>query len=121
MARNLDTETPLKRLRTSTSTINAKQFGEICDRVWSDRASLLKGSGHLSGEATLVRAVFWRLCNAGIKTKGSVDTDGSAPALLAYQLVVAQMLRTGSRPVFDSAPILNALLDRYQNEAFEAR
>lgn len=98
------------------STINAKQFGEICDGVWSDRASLLSGSDRLSGEATLVRAVFWRLCKAGIKTGGRAETDSSTPELLAYQSVVMQMLRTSSRPVFDSAPILGALLDRYQNE-----
>ena len=107
----------LHTLKTSTSTINAEQFGEICDRVWNDRASLLIGSGKLSGEATLVRAVFWRLCNAGIKTKGCADTDGSVPALRAYQSVVTQMLKTSSRPPFDSAPILDALIDRYQNEA----
>jgi hypothetical protein len=101
------------------STINAKQFGEICDRVWSDRASLLSGSGKLGGEATLVRAVFWRLCKAGIKTKGCADTDSSTPALLAYQLVVGRMLKTSARPPFDSAPILNALIDRYQNEGGE--
>src|ERR1051326_4579513 len=105
------------KLKTSTSTINATQFGEICDRVWSDRASLLRGSGKLSGEATLVRAVFWRLCNAGIHSKGCAETDGSIPALLAYQSVINQMLKTSSRPAFDSAAILKALIDRYQTEA----
>jgi hypothetical protein len=106
--------------KTSASTINAEQFGEICDRVWSDRASLLTGSGQLSGEATLVRAVFWRLCKVGIKARGCADTDGSTPALLAYQSVVTQMLRTSSQPVFDSAPILDALIHRYRNEAGKA-
>jgi hypothetical protein len=104
-------------LKTSTSTINAQEFGEICDRVWNDRVSLLSGSGILSGEATLVRAVFWRLCKVGLKTKGCGDNDWSAPPLLAYQSVVAQMLKTSSRPPFDSAPILGALIDRYQSEA----
>jgi hypothetical protein len=109
----------LYTLKTSPSSINATQFGEICDRVWNDRAALLRGSGKLSVEATLARAVFWRLCKAGINVKGCVDTDGSTPPLLAYQSVIAQMLRTSSRPPFDSAPILNALIDRYQNEAVE--
>jgi len=104
-------------LKTSNSTINAQQFGEICDRVWSDRASLLRGSGKLSGEATLVRAVFWRLCKAGIQTRGCADTDRSTPALLAYQLVVTQMLKSSARPPFDSASILDSLIARYQNEA----
>lgn len=100
----------------TTSTITAKQFDDICDRVWSDRASLLRGSGKLSGEATLVRAVFWRLCKAGIMTRGCADLNGSTTALLAYQSIVAQMLRTSSRPAFDSGPTLNALIERYQNE-----
>ena len=102
-------------LKPSTN-INAKQFGEICDRVWSDRASLLRGSGKLSGEATLVRAVFWRLCKAGIQTRGCANNDGSTPALLAYQSIIEQMLKTSSRPPFDSARILDALIDRYQIE-----
>ena len=102
------------------STINARQFEEICDRVWTDRASVLRGSGELSGEATLMRAVFWRLCKAGIKTKGCADNNGSTPPLVAYQLVVGQMLKASSRPAFDGTSILDALINRYQNEAAEA-
>jgi hypothetical protein len=101
-------------------TINAKQFEDICDLVWRDRASVLGGREELSGEATLLRAIFWRLCKAGIKTRGCADTDASTPALLAYQSVVVKMLKTSSRPAFDGAPILKALIDRYQNEAREA-
>jgi hypothetical protein len=102
------------------TTINAKQFGELCDRVWSDRAAVLRGSGQLSGEATLVRAVFWRLCNAGIKSKGCADHNGSTSEILAYQLVVSRMLKLHGRPAFDSAPILRGLVERYQNEAVTA-
>jgi hypothetical protein len=98
------------------TTIDAKQFEEICDGVWRDRAAVLKGSGELSGEATLVRAVFWRLCKAGITTKGCAYHDGSTPALVAYQLVVGRMLNRSARPAFDSAPILKELIERYQNE-----
>src|SRR6476660_2414201 len=101
------------------NTINSEQFEKICYFVWKERASILRGRGSLSGEATLVRAVFWRLCNAGIKTKGCAETDSSIPALLAYQSVVNQMLKTSSRPSFDSAPILDALINRYQTEAGE--
>ena len=88
--------------------------------MWIDRASLLRGKHKLSGEATLVRAVFWRLCKTGIKTKGCVDTDGSTPALLAYQLIVAQMLKQARALPFNGPPILDALIDRYRNEAVEA-
>jgi hypothetical protein len=102
--------------RTVVTTIDAKQFEEICERVWRDRATVLKGSGELNGDATLMRAVFWRLCKAGINAKGCVYTDGSTAPLLAYQLVVARMVNRSGRPAFDSAPILNELVERYQNE-----
>jgi len=98
------------------TTINSEEFGEICNSVWRDRASVLRGSGRLSGEATLLRAVFWRLCKAGIKTKGCADNDGSTPAILAYQLMVGRMLEVNGRPAFDCAPILKVLVEHYQNE-----
>lgn len=98
------------------STINSDQFGEICNAVWRDRAAVLRGCGSLSGEATLVRAVFWRLCKAGVKTKGCSENDGSKPTILAYQLLVGRMLEAGGRPAFDSEPILKELVERYTNE-----
>src|SRR5436189_2601294 len=98
------------------TTINSEQFGEICEAVWRDRATVLSGRGSLSGEATLVRAVFWRLCKAGLKTKGCAENDNSRPENLAYQQVVGRMLAVNGRPAFDSAPILKELLDRYQVE-----
>jgi hypothetical protein len=60
--------------------------------------------------------VFWRLCKAGIKTKGCAESDNSTPAILAYQLVVGRMLELNGRPAFDSAPILNGLLERYTQQ-----
>jgi len=98
------------------STINSEQFGDICNRVWSDRAAVLRGRGALSGEATLMPAVFWRLCKAGIRTKGCAENDGSQPAILAYQLVLGRMLEVSGRPAFDCAPVLKELVERYQNE-----
>jgi hypothetical protein len=98
------------------TTINSEQFGNICNGVWRDRDVVLRGRGSLSGEATLVRAVFWRLCKAGLKTKGCAENDSSKPEILAYQLVVSRMLQGNSRPAFDSAPILKELLDRYQDD-----
>jgi hypothetical protein len=98
------------------TTINSEQFGEICDAVWRDRASVLRGSGRLSGEAALVRAVFWRLCKAGVKPTSYAETDGSKPTILAYEIVVGQMLEVNARPAFDGAPILKELIERYQNE-----
>lgn len=99
------------------STISAAQFTEICELVWKDRVAVLGGSGQLSGEATLVRAVFWRLCKAGIQVRTCAGNDASLPALVAYESVVTQMLKNSARPAFDSLPILSGLVERYQNEA----
>src|ERR1043165_107820 len=97
-------------------TINSQQFGELCNAVWRDRETVLRGRGSLSGETMLVRAVFWRLCKAGLKLKGYTQNDSSMPEILAYQLVIGRMLVVNSRPAFDSAPILKELLNRYQVE-----
>jgi hypothetical protein len=102
---------------TMMTKINSEQFGEICNGVWRDRDVVLSGRGLLSGEATLVRAVFWRLCKAGVNSSGSPETYSSQPTVLAYQVVVGRMLEVNARPAFDGAPILKELLDRYQNEA----
>lgn len=103
-------------MSATMSTISSEQFGELCDAVWRDRVSILRGQGSLSGEATLVRAVFWRLCKAGIRTKGCADSDGSQIPLVAYQTVVGRMLKLSGRPAFDSAIIMTDLVTRYQNE-----
>lgn len=55
------------------STINAEQFGQICDGVWRDRAAILSGRGSLNDEAALVRAVYWRLCKAGGDPGQTID------------------------------------------------
>jgi len=101
---------------TATSTISSEQFGELCNAVWRDRAAILRGQGNLSGEATLVRAVFWRLCKAGIQAEGCAGNDSSKPPFDAYQLAVGRMLEMSGRPAFDSAPIMTNLVTRYQNE-----
>jgi len=98
------------------STISSEQFGELCNEVWRDRASILRGQGSLSGEATLVRALFWRLCKAGIETKGCAGNDSSLLPFDAYHLAVGRMLELSGRPAFDSAPIMTDLVTRYQNE-----
>jgi hypothetical protein len=101
---------------TVMTTINSEQFGEICNGVWSDRAAVLRGRGLLSGEATLVRAVFWRLCKAGVKPAGSAESYNLKPTILAYQSEVDRMLKVNARPAFDGASILKELVERYQNE-----
>ena len=98
------------------TTINSAQFGEICNAVWGDRAAIIRGRGSLSGEASLLRAVFWRLCKTGIKTRGCAGSDSAPSAIVAYQLMVVRMLEANGRPAFDCSPILKQLVERYTNE-----
>src|SRR5260370_6306513 len=98
------------------STISSEQFGEICNKVGSDRAAVVRGRGVLSAEAALLRAVFWRLCKAGVKPARGAETYGLEPMVLAYQVIVGRMLDVNARPAFDGAPILKQLVERYQNE-----
>lgn len=97
-------------------TINSNQFEAICNKVWDQRAVVLRGRGRLSGETALMRAVFWRLCNAGVRTTGCAESYGLEPTILAYQSVVGRMLELSASPAFDGAPILKELIDRYQVE-----
>jgi phosphopantetheinyl transferase len=99
------------------NSISAEQFSEICNRIWTDREALLKGRGQLSGDATLVRAVYWRLCKAGLEAEGRAESSSPTSAFFEYQLVVGRMLAANARPAFDWAPILKGLIERYQNEA----
>jgi len=96
--------------------INSEQFGEICNAVWRDRAAILIGRGSLSGEATLVRAVFWRLCKVGLKSRGWTENNSSQPEIVAYQSGVRKILEANARPAFDHTPILSELVNRYQAE-----
>jgi hypothetical protein len=100
-------------------TISSKQFGEMCDGVWSDRAAVLRDRGVLSGDAALVRAVFWRLCKAGVKPDSGAENYETKPTILAYQLVVSRMLEVNAQPAFDGAQILRELVERYQAEVSE--
>ena len=105
------------KLERIMSTINSNQFEEICNKVWNERVVVLRGRGHVSGETALMRAVFWRLCKAGVRTTGCAESGGSEPTILAYQTVVGRMLERSARPTFDGVPILKELLERYQKEA----
>src|ERR1700730_4364318 len=98
------------------TTINSAQFREICNGVWRDRADVVRGRGLLSGEAALLRAVFWRLCKSGVKPTNSAENDSSKPTMLSYQSVVGCMVELNARPLFDGAPILKELVENYQNE-----
>jgi hypothetical protein len=98
-------------------TISSEQFGEICSGVWRDRTAIVGGRGFLSPEAALVRAVYWRLCKAGVKPSGSSSENyGSGQTVLTYKIVVEYVLELGANPRFDGAPFLSELVERYQTE-----
>ena len=101
-------------------TINSEQFQEICNEVWRDRATLLSGRGFLSGEAALMRAVYWRLCKAGIKPIISAENYGSPRTASSYEEGVSSMLEMHGRPRFDGTQYLNLLVQRHQKELRES-
>jgi hypothetical protein len=98
------------------TTINSDQFRNICAGVWRDRAAVLAGRGFLSGEAALMRAVYWRLCKGGVKMNASPENYGSSQTFLTYQTIVGCVLELNASPHFDGSPFLQDLLQRYQSE-----
>ena len=54
------------------SATNSEKCKQVCDEVWRDRANILTGHDGLSGEAALVRAVYWRLCKTGDEPEQSI-------------------------------------------------
>jgi hypothetical protein len=99
--------------------MNAKseRFKRICDGVWRDRDAVLSGRGSLSGEAALVRAVYWRLCNAWGEPNGMADGSFTGDTLLTYERRVSIMLTQHTGPHFDGAHFLNELVRQYRDEA----
>jgi hypothetical protein len=55
------------------SIIDSEKIRQICDDVWSDRATILATRGILSGEAALTRALYWRLCKSGRQPGESIE------------------------------------------------
>jgi len=108
------------KVRSRPMSIDARTFGEICNDVWRDREAIVFRRGIVTGEAALVRAVYWRLCKAGGKPGRSMDDCDAVRSSLTYQLVVGSMLELCARPRFDGAPILNELVHRYRQELAES-
>ena len=102
------------------TTINSEQFQGICNGVWRDRATVLKGRGFLSGEAALMRAVYWRLSKIGIRTIVSAENYGSPRAITSYELGVNCLLEIHGRPRFNATQYLTDLVQRYKNELRES-
>jgi hypothetical protein len=105
--------------KSRSTSIDSQTFGQICNEVWRDREAILSRRGIITGEAALVRAVYWRLCKLGGAPGKSIDDCDSVPSSLTYQLVVGSMLELCAQPRFDGAPILNELVHRYHEEGAE--
>jgi hypothetical protein len=97
------------------ATITAAQFQDICSGVWRDRALVLADRGFLSGEAALMRAIYWRMCKSGV-VRTNMSENYSPETFLTYQTVVGCMLELSANPRFDGAPFLQELCERYRTE-----
>lgn len=91
-------------------------FKRICDDVWRDREAILTRRGGLSGEAALLRAVYWRLCNAWGETGQTIDGCHAETALATYERLVGLMLTRNTWPHFEGAPLLDELVRQYRDE-----
>jgi hypothetical protein len=102
------------------AVVASDKFRRVCDQVWRDREAILIRRGCLTGEAALMRAVYWRLC----KTWGGLGTcdEGSyaEQTLFTYQRLVSIMLTQRVGPHFDGSPLLNDLVRQYREEAGQA-
>ena len=96
------------------------KFKRVCDQVWRDRESILKRRDGLTGEAALMRAVYWRLCKAwgGIST--CEEGSYSGQTLFSYQRLVSIMLTQHAGPHYDGSLLLNELVRQYREEAMKS-
>jgi hypothetical protein len=101
-------------------TIDSKQFQEICNEVWRDRALVVQHRGFLTGEAALLRAVYWRLSKIGLKQIFAAENYGSPHSASSYELGVSCLLEVHGRPHFNGAPFLKTLVQRYKDELRES-
>lgn len=92
------------------STIDSEKFERICDGVWRDRDAILSGRGSLSDETAMLRAVYWRLCNAGIGQGQSMEDCDEKQMLLVYQRLVGSLMTENAHPLFDGASHLKETL-----------
>ncbi len=100
------------------TVVASDKFKRVCGQVWRDREAILTRRGGLTGEAALMRAVYWRLC----KTWGEVGACGDdAPqerqTVFTYQRLVSIMLTQNVGPHYDGLPLLNELVRQYREEA----
>lgn len=101
-------------------TDKSEKFKRVCDGVWHDREAILSRRGGLSGEATLMRAVYWRLYKAWGGSGARIDAHYTGYMLLNYQRLVNIMLTQHAGSQFDGTPVLNELVRKYREETRQA-
>ena len=77
------------------SARKSEKCKQVCREVWLDRANILVDCSGLSGEAALVRAVYWRLCKTGDEPEQSLlaDTPFLKELVEQYRNETAQKLK----------------------------
>lgn len=99
------------------AVVASDKFKRVCDQVWRDREAILTRRGGLTGEAALVRAVYWRLCKTWGGLGGCDEGSQSGQTLFSYQRLVSIMLTQNAGPHYDGSALLNELVRRYRDEA----
>ncbi len=97
--------------------VAADNFKRICEQVWRDREAILTRRGGLTGEAALMRAVYWRLCKAWGGASACEDGSYAGQTLFTYQRLVSILLTQNAGPHYDGATLLNELVRQYREEA----
>ena len=98
------------------TTIDTEKLEAVCSEVWRDRSAVLKGRGFLSFQAALARAVYWRLCKTTVSRFDNSENYAAAQTFSTYYLAVNCLLQLNARPPFDSAPFLQDLIQRCEDE-----
>jgi hypothetical protein len=96
--------------------LDTERLEAVCSEVWRDRSAVLEGRGFLSLQAALARAVYWRLCKTAASRFDTSENYAASQTFSTYYLAVNCLLQLNARPPFDSAPFLQDLIQRCEDE-----
>lgn len=95
----------------------SEKFTRVCGGVWNDRDTILSRRGCLSGEAALMRAVYWRLCKSWGGSFPAMDGADNGHVLLKYERLVCILLTRHVGTHYDGSTLLSELVRQYRKEA----
>ena len=101
------------------TTINTERLEAVCNEVWRDRSAVFDGRGFLSFQAALARAVYWRLRKTTASRIDISENYIASQTFSTYCLAVNCLLELNARPPFDSAPFLQDLIQRCEDEVVQ--